>query len=89
MVNLGKSSKAVLISLLFLDLLLEVKAQEILGFQKNQVLFSELLAFGTVLNNVYETSCPSPEDYANRRDMIRIFNEIAKEMYGKFTIFFV
>ncbi|CAO2825851.1 unnamed protein product [Amaranthus hypochondriacus] len=64
------------------DLLLEVKAQEILGFQKNQVLFSELLAFGTVLNNVYETSCPSPEDYANRRDMIRIFNEIAKEMYG-------
>ncbi|XP_057522832.1 uncharacterized protein LOC130802780 isoform X2 [Amaranthus tricolor] len=64
------------------DLLLDVKAQEILGLQKNQVLFSKLLAFDTLLNNVYETSCPSPEDYANRRDMVRIFNEIAKEMYG-------
>ena len=68
---------------------MDVKAQEILGLQKNQVLFSKLLAFDTLLNNVYETSCPSPEDYANRRDMVRIFNEIAKEMYGKFTIFFV
>lgn len=64
------------------ELQMAARIQEVLGLQKNKVMLSQLSAFQILLNDVYGSCRPSIEDYANRRDLIRIFNEIAREMYG-------
>lgn len=38
--------------------------------------------FDKLLLEAYSAQCPKPIDYFNRRDLIRIFNIIAKEIYG-------
>ncbi|XP_021738235.1 uncharacterized protein LOC110704732 [Chenopodium quinoa] len=63
-------------------MLMTTKRQEILGLQKNKDLLSQLSSFQTLLDDVYGSTCPSIDDYANRRDLIRIFNDIVREMYG-------
>ncbi|KNA07803.1 hypothetical protein SOVF_168490 [Spinacia oleracea] len=63
-------------------LLMTAKLQGNLGLQKNKVLLSQLSAFQFLLDDFYGSCRPSIDDYANRRDLIRIFNEITREMYG-------
>lgn len=63
------------------------KLQGNLGLQKNKVLLSQLSAFQFLLDDFYGSCRPSIDDYANRRDLIRIFNEITREMYGKLIFF--
>ncbi|XP_021769380.1 protein HESO1-like isoform X2 [Chenopodium quinoa] len=63
-------------------MLMTAKKQEVLGLQKNKDLLSQLSSFQTLLDEVYGSTRPSIDDYANRRDLIRIFNDIAREMYG-------
>ncbi|XP_028770813.1 uncharacterized protein LOC114728119 isoform X2 [Neltuma alba] len=36
-----------------------------------------------LLKDAYAIRCPKPVDYFNRKDLIRIFNIITKEIYGK------
>lgn len=62
------------------ELQMAARIQEVLGLQKNKVMLSQLSAFQILLNDVYGSCRPSIDDYANRRDLIRIFNEIAREM---------
>lgn len=42
----------------------------------------QLSAFEVLLDEVYVDCRPKPSDYDVRRDLLRIFNEIAKEIYG-------
>ncbi|KAL2926521.1 Protein HESO1 [Bienertia sinuspersici] len=58
------------------------KMQEVLGLQTNKVLLSQLSAFQILLDDVYEITRPSFEDYAHRRDLIHKVNDIAREIYG-------
>lgn len=55
-----------------------------LGALHTNKINSELIpTFVELLRDVYKTSRPKEIDYRNRSDLIRIFNEIAKEIYGK------
>lgn len=41
-----------------------------------------LLDLEPLLQDVYASRHPKPTDYEVRRDLVRVFNEIAKEIYG-------
>lgn len=41
--------------------------------------------FDKLLDDVYMARRPTPTECFNRRDLIRVFNAIAKEIYGKFS----
>lgn len=43
----------------------------------------------TLLQDVYANRRPKPSDYEARKDLIRVFNEIAKEIYGNLFAFMV
>ncbi|KAG9134473.1 hypothetical protein Leryth_019928 [Lithospermum erythrorhizon] len=43
---------------------------------------ARISTFDEMLYNVYATRCPKPSDYDVRKDLVRVFNEIAKELYG-------
>ncbi|KAK4775206.1 hypothetical protein SAY86_010141 [Trapa natans] len=49
---------------------------------KENIDMENLSGLDRVLNDVYALRCPKPIDYHNRKDLIRIFNIIAKEIYG-------
>ena len=57
------------------------------GFQKNADLLSGISALEVQLNDVFGSCLPNMRDYDNRRDLIHIFNEIAREIYGNFIFF--
>ncbi|CAK9181450.1 unnamed protein product [Ilex paraguariensis] len=40
-------------------------------------------ALEEILHEIHVTNLPKPSDYDNRKDLVRVFNEIAKEIYGK------
>ncbi|KAE9604196.1 putative polynucleotide adenylyltransferase [Lupinus albus] len=64
------------------DLLKEVEklqAEELTKIKFTPARVTELDGF---LYNAYVIQCPKPIDYHSRRDLIRIFNVIAKEIYG-------
>ncbi|OIV98115.1 hypothetical protein TanjilG_25980 [Lupinus angustifolius] len=64
------------------DLLKEVEkfqAEELAKIKFTPACVTEL---DGLLCNAYVIQCPKPIDYHNRRDLIRIFNVIAKEIYG-------
>ncbi|GAA0148534.1 nucleotidyltransferase [Lithospermum erythrorhizon] len=42
----------------------------------------QISAFDEMLHNVYATRRPKPSDYDVRKDLVRVFNEIAKQLYG-------
>ncbi|KAK4341576.1 hypothetical protein RND71_040077 [Anisodus tanguticus] len=42
-----------------------------------------LSAFEELLNEIYTVCRPKPSDYEVRRDLISVFNEIAKDIYGR------
>lgn len=44
-------------------------------------------ALDTLLQDVYVNRRPKQTDYEVRKDLIRVFNEIAKELYGKLCAF--
>ncbi|CAL0305253.1 unnamed protein product [Lupinus luteus] len=64
------------------DLLKEIEklqAVELAKIKFTPACVTELDGF---LCNAYVRQCPKPIDYHSRRDLIRIFNVIAKEIYG-------
>ncbi|XP_021900308.1 uncharacterized protein LOC110816425 [Carica papaya] len=66
------------------DKVLRKKAKkfESQAFQKNQTSFTHLPDLDLILNDVYHVHYPKPVDYINRRDLVRILNTMAKEIYG-------
>ncbi|KAI3445374.1 hypothetical protein Pfo_002039 [Paulownia fortunei] len=73
--------------LIFGDALISVlqKKAEKFEMKKLQVLkvTKELVsALEPLLQDVYANRRPKPTDYEVRRDLVRVFNEIAKEIYG-------
>ncbi|XP_038994528.1 uncharacterized protein LOC120118574 isoform X2 [Hibiscus syriacus] len=64
-------------------LLLEAKNLEMQGLEKHKIVLASASSLDEMLNEVYNTRSPKPIDYDNRRDLIRIFNVMAKEIYGK------
>ncbi|KAK6159861.1 hypothetical protein DH2020_003242 [Rehmannia glutinosa] len=74
--------------LIFGDALISVlqKKAEKFELKKLQVLkvTKELvLALEPLLQDVYASRRPKPTDYEVRKELIRVFNEMAKEIYGK------
>lgn len=62
---------------------LREKAQQREQKQRNKyATLEQLSAFEELLYEVYVDLRPKPSDYDVRRDLVRIFNEIAKEIYG-------
>ncbi|GFQ05562.1 hypothetical protein PHJA_002700300 [Phtheirospermum japonicum] len=55
----------------------ELKKLQVLKVDKELV-----LALEPLLQDVYANRRPKPTDYEVRRDLVRVFNEIAKEIYG-------
>lgn len=60
----------------------KAKKFESQAFQKNQTSFTHLPDLDLILNDVYHVHYPKPVDYINRRDLVRILNTMAKEIYG-------
>lgn len=42
----------------------------------------------SILQGVYVASRPKQGDYEVRKELIRVFNEIAKEIYGNYILLF-
>ncbi|KAL3629683.1 hypothetical protein CASFOL_026905 [Castilleja foliolosa] len=55
----------------------ELKKLQVLKVDKEKV-----LALEPLLQDVYANRRPKPAEYEVRRDLIRVFNDIAKEIYG-------
>ncbi|PKI72644.1 hypothetical protein CRG98_007021 [Punica granatum] len=55
---------------------------ELKELKKNNIDPVHLSGLGRILDDVYALRLPKPIDYHNRTDLIRIFNTIAKEVYG-------
>lgn len=60
---------------------------ELKGLKKENIDLENLSGLDRVLDDVYALRRPKPIDYHNRKDLIRIFNAIAKEIYGKSLVF--
>ncbi|GMI67580.1 hypothetical protein HRI_000427300 [Hibiscus trionum] len=63
-------------------LLLEAKNLEMQGLEKHKIALASASSLDEMLNEVYTSRSPKPIDYDNRRDLVRIFNVMAKEIYG-------
>ncbi|XP_057500742.1 uncharacterized protein LOC130784769 isoform X2 [Actinidia eriantha] len=63
-------------------LLKKAKKLELKGIQKNKINPEHIPALEEILHDVYVICRPKPIHYHNRKDLVRIFNEIAKEIYG-------
>ncbi|KAH9609825.1 hypothetical protein KSS87_013847 [Heliosperma pusillum] len=64
------------------DVLEDAKRYELQKLEENKTMFLKLSALEILLNDVYETNCPCSQDYDIRRNLIRVFNQIAREIYG-------
>lgn len=65
-------------------LLTKVKSHELEAFGMNRPLITIVAALDDLFEAAYKIRCPLPYEHENRQDLIRIFNVIAKELYGKF-----
>ncbi|XP_048140118.1 protein HESO1-like isoform X2 [Rhodamnia argentea] len=63
-------------------LLKKVSKLESKELEKYKIDLLHLPDFDKLLDGVYIARCPTPTECFNRRDLIRIFNAIAKEIYG-------
>ncbi|XVF14728.1 hypothetical protein REPUB_Repub09cG0086800 [Reevesia pubescens] len=63
-------------------LLMKAKNLELQGLEKNKIALASASNLDQILNEVYISRSPKQIDYYNRRDLVRIFNAIAKEIYG-------
>ncbi|KAA8531105.1 hypothetical protein F0562_005814 [Nyssa sinensis] len=61
----------------------KAKKLELKGLQKKKLIPERISALDELLHDVYAIRRPKSSDYFYRRDLVRIFNEIAKEIYGK------
>ncbi|THG23659.1 hypothetical protein TEA_013748 [Camellia sinensis var. sinensis] len=61
----------------------KAKKRELKGSQKNKLVPEQIPALEELLRDVYVICRPKESDYYNRKDLVRIFNVIAKEIYGK------
>lgn len=66
------------------DLLNEAKKLELQGLEKYKIDPACVPKLDKLLHDVFAIRRPKPIDYHNRRDLIRIFNAISKELYGNF-----
>ncbi|KAK2989559.1 hypothetical protein RJ640_026824 [Escallonia rubra] len=64
-------------------LLTKVKKFELKGLREHKVIPERTAALEELLQDFYFNSCPKQSDYRHRRDLVQVFNEIAKELYGK------
>lgn len=64
------------------DLLKEAKKLESKELAKIKFTPARVTDLDGLLCDAYVRQCPGPIDYHNRKDLIRIFNVIAKEIYG-------
>ncbi|XP_027180067.1 protein HESO1-like isoform X2 [Coffea eugenioides] len=55
------------------------------GMQNCKLNPERVPALDAILNDVFDVSRPKPHDYDVRKDLVRIFNEIAREIFGKST----
>lgn len=65
------------------DLDEEAKELELKALQKHKIAPACISELEELLHDVFSLRCPKPSDYDHRRDLIRDFNVIAKEIYGK------
>lgn len=65
-------------------LLKKVSKLESKELEKYKIDPLHLQDFDKLLDGVYIARRPTPTECFNRRDLIRIFNAIAKEIYGRF-----
>lgn len=61
----------------------EAKVLELKALQKLKIAPACISELEELLRDVFSLRCPKPSDYDHRRDLIRDFNVIAKEIYGK------
>ncbi|KAM7523485.1 hypothetical protein LguiA_013387 [Lonicera macranthoides] len=61
----------------------KAKKRELKALQKNKVIPERIAALEGLLRDVYVLRRPKQSDYHYRKDLIRVFNVIAKEIYGK------
>lgn len=59
--------------------------KEMLKFNFN---LEGLSGLDSILQGVYVANRPKQSDYEVRKDLIRVFNEIAKEIYGNYVLLF-
>ncbi|KAI4336483.1 hypothetical protein L6164_015005 [Bauhinia variegata] len=64
------------------DLLRKAKKLESEGLAKIEFTLASVSGLDRLLLDAYAIRCPKPMDYYNRRDLVRIFNLMAKEIYG-------
>ncbi|KAF6136549.1 hypothetical protein GIB67_016005 [Kingdonia uniflora] len=60
----------------------KAKKRESKGLQKITFKPACISALKEMLHDIYTAGHPTPEDYNNRRDLVRVFNMMAKEVYG-------
>ncbi|XP_039003980.1 protein HESO1-like isoform X2 [Hibiscus syriacus] len=60
----------------------EAKNLEMQGLEKHKIALASASSLDEMLNEVYNSRSPKPIDYDNRRELVRIFNVMAKEIYG-------
>ena len=63
----------------------EAKQLELLELEKYRLTPVCISKLDNLLNDLYAIRRPKSIDYHNRRDLIRIFNAIARELYGNFS----
>ena len=68
---------------------LQKKAEkfELKKLQAIKVTKEGVSSLDTLLQDVYVNRRPKQTDYEARKDLIRVFNEIAKELYGNLSAF--
>ncbi|KAL6992995.1 Nucleotidyltransferase [Sarracenia purpurea var. burkii] len=70
------------------SLLKKANKRELKATQKNKINPERLPLLEGILRDVYAICRPKPIDYHNRRDLVRVFNLIAKEIYGNYAELF-
>lgn len=77
-----------ILALFLLDLVLRKKVEklELKGLQIHKLIPEKLSGLEELLQDVFLILRPKPSDYHNRRDLIRVFNDISKELYGNFCV---
>ncbi|KAK1375833.1 TUTase domain-containing protein [Heracleum sosnowskyi] len=61
----------------------KVEKLELKGLKIHKLIPEKLSGLEELLQDVFLILQPKPSDYQNRRDLVLVFNEIAKELYGK------
>lgn len=52
------------------------------GMEKNKINPAHLPDLDELLNDIFVSCLPKPNDYDHRRDLVHIFNVMAQEIYG-------